>query len=74
MDRSNVYCNMFGPHIHNHCGLYITNPLIHLLSIDFFAHDHAIVVRCSFDAMFEFQIFGAYFPNDNHRDYIIDTI
>ena len=30
-DRSNVYCNMFGPHIHNHRGLYITNPLIHLL-------------------------------------------
>ena len=24
--------------------------------------------------MFEFQIIGAYFPNDNHRDYIIDTI
>ena len=74
IDRSNIYFSMFGSHICEPCGLYIINPLIQLLSIEFLANDHILVTRCSFDTIFDFQVIGTYFPNDNHPDYIVDAI
>ena len=65
---------MFGPYIHEQCGLVILNPLIQLLSIEFFANDHVLVAQCLFDDIFEFQVLGTYFPNGSHCDYIVDII